>query len=151
MDPADFITLAIKLSSSRGEAELRSAVSRAYYGAFHLARKLVEDCGVRLPRKELYAAEVHKKVRFCLSQERFSDAAIAANRLSSLRDLRNDADYDLGTDKFSKSSNAIRAIDVARQIVDSLQRCRNEPSFSELRENVRAYARTILRLPVDEN
>lgn len=147
MDPADFITLAIKLSNSRGEAELRSAVSRAYYGAFHLAREFVEDCGVHLPRKEMYAAEVHAKVRFCLNQGN-EDAAHAANRLGSLRDSRNRADYDLKMDRFSNSSNARRAVGIAQEIVDALQRCRSEPDFSIVRENVRKYARDVLRMPL---
>lgn len=46
MDPAEFISLALRLSTSHREADLRTAVSRAYYGAFHLVRELLEDCGV---------------------------------------------------------------------------------------------------------
>ena len=39
----DFIHLAGKLATSVDEAALRSAVSRAYYGAFHLALQFLED------------------------------------------------------------------------------------------------------------
>jgi len=37
IDPDDFIALAIKLSNGPHEADLRSAVSRAYYGAFQIS------------------------------------------------------------------------------------------------------------------
>jgi hypothetical protein len=38
MDGTGFLHLAVRLSGGATEAEWRSAVSRAYYGAFHLAR-----------------------------------------------------------------------------------------------------------------
>jgi hypothetical protein len=41
-------------------------VSRAYYGAFHLARDFVESCGVMLPK----TAEAHDKLQWCLAQVR---------------------------------------------------------------------------------
>lgn len=47
MNPASFISLAVKLSNGRQEAELRTPVSRADYGAFHSARELLEDCYAR--------------------------------------------------------------------------------------------------------
>lgn len=53
MNPADFIALAVKLSNSQEEADLRTAVSRAYYGAFHSARQLLEECGIGFPRRTL--------------------------------------------------------------------------------------------------
>jgi hypothetical protein len=64
MSPADFLTLARTLSKSAGEAELRSAVSRAYYSAFHSARILIESCGVQLP----LSASAHEKITNCMQQ-----------------------------------------------------------------------------------
>ena len=37
MNGADFLHLALRLSGGSTEAEWRSAVSRTYYGVFHLA------------------------------------------------------------------------------------------------------------------
>jgi hypothetical protein len=53
MNSADFISLAIKLSNSQQEVELRTAVSRAFYGAFHSVRELLEECGIAFPAREL--------------------------------------------------------------------------------------------------
>ena len=53
MEGTDFLQLAIRLSAGVTEAEWRSAVSRAYYGAFHVARQFVESCGVTLPRSTI--------------------------------------------------------------------------------------------------
>ena len=55
----DFISVATQLLASKSEAHLRTAVGRAYYGAFHLARDLVRACGVLVPA----GPEAHKSVR----------------------------------------------------------------------------------------
>ena len=43
MNGDDFIQLAGKLATSADPASLRSAASRAYYGAFHLAGEFLVD------------------------------------------------------------------------------------------------------------
>ena len=43
MNGADFIDFAAKIAATYSDAaSCRSAVSRAYYGAFHLARSLLD-------------------------------------------------------------------------------------------------------------
>lgn len=148
MDPRHFISLAIRLSNGNHEADLRTAVGRAYYGSFHLARQLVEECGVRWPRKDIYAAEIHRKVRFCLSESADTDAMLASDKLWSLRDLRNKADYDLDSSAFAKASVAAM-IRVAQEIVDALQRCRTAPGFAEARQRISSYARDVLHITIE--
>ena len=48
-DGGDFIDLAAKMGLARGAnpASRRTAVSRAYYGAFHIARALLIELGYR--------------------------------------------------------------------------------------------------------
>ncbi|HJT32787.1 MAG TPA: hypothetical protein VJ783_12160 [Pirellulales bacterium] len=150
MNPVDFIALAIKLSSSRNEADLRSAVSRAYYGAFHVARQFLGDCGVRFSAKELYAAEIHKKVRFCLGESGNADAHLAGDNLRTLRSQRNEADYNLESTDFLVRGGVMVTVRLAPEIVDAFQRCRAEPAFSEARAKIRSYARDVLRIAVDE-
>ena len=152
MNPTDFVSVAVKLSNSRLEAELRTAVSRAYYGAFHEARELLEECGIGFPQKELFGADVHTKVRYCLANADDIDAAVAANKLNDLRSQRNYADYDLKTERFSPShaKNVTARIQMAIEIIDALRRCRSEPTFAQFQKKVRIYARDVLRLPVLE-
>lgn len=152
MNPTDFISLAVRLSGSRQEADLRTAVSRAYYGAFHAARELLEQCGVGFPAKELFGADVDTKVRFCLANTGDADASLIANKLSDLRSQRNFADYDLKSDRFSPAhpKNVTVCSQLAIEIVDWLEQCRSEPSFGSFRDKVRAYARDVLRLPIND-
>lgn len=150
MNSADFISLATKLSNSRQEVELRTAVSRAYYGAFHSVRELLEECGIAFPPKDLLGADIHRKVRFCLANSGNADAMLVAGKLDIMRQQRNLADYDLTTESFSLSNakNVRACVQRTVQIVDALQRCRGEPTFVQFRETVCAYARDVLRLPV---
>lgn len=149
IDPADFLAVAIKLSNGRHEADLRSAVSRAYYGAFHFARELIEECGVKISRKQLYAADVHRKVRFCLDHSGSTLAVKAAEKLDSLRERRNAADYDLRSAEFTPQRVALQ-LRASQEIIDALRNGRTEPGFSQLGVEIRKYARDVLRLQVEE-
>ena len=81
-------------------------MSRAYYGAFHLARDFVESCGVTLPK----TAKAHDKLQWCLAQSGRIQLPPVAERLNSLRAARNVADYDLTSWWFSKRGSVLVAI-----------------------------------------
>ena len=52
MSPRDFLALAEKLIEDDTEGHWRSAVSRAYYAAFHVARSLLERLGFVVPKAD---------------------------------------------------------------------------------------------------
>src|SRR5262249_460451 len=52
MDFRDYLTLARTLAGGATEAEWRTASSRAYYAAFHVARELLADLGFRVPQAD---------------------------------------------------------------------------------------------------
>lgn len=148
MEPAEFISVALRLATSHREADRRTAISRAYYGAFHVALRFVQNCGVYFAPKETYGAEIHRKVRYCLRESGNASAVDAGGSLLTLRNQRNAADYDLDSAIFGNSANVLRTVLLAPEIVDALQRCRLEPAFSETRAKIRAYARDVLRATV---
>jgi len=150
MDPAEFIVVAIRLCNSSNEADLRTAAGRAYYGAFHVALQFIVDCGVRFSPKETYAAEVHRKVRYCLSESGNADAIFAGGILRLLRNQRNEADYNLDSSGFKSPGTVSANVRVAPEVVDAIQRCRVEPAFSQAREKIRKYARDVLRMRVGD-
>lgn len=150
IDPADFLTVAIKLSNGRHEADLRSAVSRAYYGAFHFSREFIEECGVKISRKQLYAADIHREVQFCLDHSGSTLAVKAAEKLDSLRERRNAADYDLRSAEFTPQHVALQ-LRASQEIIDALRNCGADPGFSQLAAEIHTYARDVLRLEVEES
>lgn len=93
MTGAAFIQLAGELAAQAepGEARFRTAVSRAYYGAFHLGLELLANLGVRAPRSGSKHFFVYASLQYS------GDAAVreAGSLLSDLHGDRTKADYDL--------------------------------------------------------
>lgn len=74
-------------AANEPEPFLRSAVSRAYFGAYCHARNYAKDYLKFVPRED---ADDHGRLRAHLQGKRRSQDA---NRLDQLRQLRNHADY----------------------------------------------------------
>jgi uncharacterized protein (UPF0332 family) len=90
MDFRDYLNLARTLVAGPTEAEWRSATSRAYYAAFHVARVLLLGLGFRVPQ----ADRAHGYLWMRLSNAGQADVMTAGRRLGDLRRERNRADYD---------------------------------------------------------
>src|SRR5579883_2185536 len=86
----EYLTLARTLAGGTTEAEWRSASSRAYYAAFHVARLLLLSLGFRVPQAE----RAHGYLWLRLSNAGHADTMKAGSRLGLLRRQRNWADYD---------------------------------------------------------
>jgi hypothetical protein len=63
MNWRDFLLLAARLAAGNTEADWRTAVSRAYYAVFHVARRLFADLKFAVPR----ADRAHQYLVFRLS------------------------------------------------------------------------------------
>jgi uncharacterized protein (UPF0332 family) len=138
MTGRDFIDCAEQFAEGHTEAVLRSAVSRAYYGAFHEALSLMHSCGVWFPRTE----QVHVKVGYCLRDCGDLDAAKAGQQLDVLRSRRKIADYDLSDNRFAASSAVRREILHARQILETFDRCRKRAT-GDFRARIRSHAKML--------
>jgi uncharacterized protein (UPF0332 family) len=132
----DLILLAGKLAANPGlgdaEARFRSSVSRAYYGAFHVARAFLTEMGVHLLKNASGHAELYR----LLWSSGHSDARGAARLLNDLRRDRNAADYDLDATKFGKQSVAFQIVEVADRVRVLIDRCQQEPALSEIRASL---------------
>src|SRR5436305_11388317 len=90
MNWREFLALGNRLATGTTEADWRTAVSRAYYAAFHVARQLLADLNFTVPR----ADRAHQYLVFRLSNCGASAVEPAGRDLETLRRLRNRADYD---------------------------------------------------------
>jgi hypothetical protein len=100
-------------NAAYSEAYWRSALSRAYYGAFCYARNYARDWLGFRPRND---ADDHGRLREHLKQKRRRGVA---DRLQRLREWRNECDY---YDQLSFDPEAILklALSEAGQVVSSL-------------------------------
>jgi uncharacterized protein (UPF0332 family) len=144
MHAKDFLDLAATLTASDAEASQRSAVSRAYYGAFHAARQLLVDAGLSVPP----TGEAHRKIQLCLKESRDDIGKEAANDLEALRVYRNAADYDLRDPRFRNRKMVGIWVALARSVVTQLEELHAEPAWPQFRNSVRTYAAQVLRIPL---
>ena len=92
MDPKDFLELADELAHQQArEVDLRSAVSRAYYGAFNYLRSALAAQGVRFEG----STGDHQKLSYYFFNCGDNDLSMLGSSLNNLRTARNQADYDL--------------------------------------------------------
>jgi uncharacterized protein (UPF0332 family) len=140
MIPQDFLRLAVQLAASSTEAEWRTAVSRAYYAAFHAARRLLEDLRFTVPR----ADAAHQYLIFRLNNCGEPSIQREAKVLDRLRQLRNRADYDWHL-PFTRSHAQAEPAN-AQRVIQALDAARQEPVRTRITDAMKVYERTVLRV-----
>lgn len=135
MNPSDFLNISATLVG-RGASGARSAVSRAYYGAFHLAADLLVELQCSCPTKQ----KSHKFIPMFLKSSTDDDAITAGGLLDDLRAERNKADYDLDISSYETMGFAQTCVATAMQIrvhLDAFKAaCADQDTLDELREGV---------------
>jgi uncharacterized protein (UPF0332 family) len=123
MNPGKFIDLAEKLAQdpSAGPEGFRSAISRAYYGAFLSTLSLVETViGVQC---KIGTLSEHQALQRLLMNCQVAEAAELGQMLSNLHEQRKGADYDMDDPEYEDAGAAQLGVARAEQIMNQLQRC----------------------------
>lgn len=139
MDGRDFIHVADMLVACRSEGEWRSAVSRAYYAAFHVARRMLTSCGFAVPRGDRAHAYLWRRLANCGHLETES----AGNLLNNLRGQRNYADYDV--QRILSRADAGAQVQQAKEIIHTLDRVAIDPTRPQITNAMKDYERTVLK------
>ena len=120
-----YLMLAKRLAASEDEADLRTAISRAYYAAFHIAIEYCLTVRVRIPyavvRDGKSDTSYHSRVIGALRSHANLHVREAGERLVFLRRWRNSADYRLPFDGNVRAV-AHQAIVSAESMIDDLAR-----------------------------
>lgn len=118
-DWAGFLALATRLATENGQAELRSAVSRAYYSAYNDARRYVRNKSPMFSGKD----EHHWLVWDWFASEP-GQAPQVATLGSALRKTRNKADYNVYSEMPNLKYEANQAVQKATRILSLLDELR---------------------------
>jgi uncharacterized protein (UPF0332 family) len=140
MNAREFLDLAEELIAGSSEAYWRTAVSRAYYCAFHVARSLMEKAGFKVPESDA----AHSYLAMRLSNAKHPEIEEAGRGLEDSRRARNRADYriNLPFDEAKARVDQLRAGDVARL----LEEAGTLPTVMErITQGMREYERDVLR------
>ena len=135
MNPEDFISFAARVVGY-GPAGARSAVSRAYYGAFHTAVFILEELRCAPSRN----ATSHKLISEFLGCSSHVAARSAARLLSDLHSRRLRSDYrmaDAGAESLEFAKLSVEnAHDVRTHLVAFRHACDDPQLLDELRQEV---------------
>lgn len=145
MNGRDFVALAAVLSNGTSAAELRTSVSRAYYGAFHVAYDYVyRVCRVNLPLD----GACHKRLHQLLESTQVPFLVAIGGNLSSLRDARNKADYKLDLSAPNTAQNASYFLEIANGVVNDVETLLISVADSTAMDAIRDKAAAVFRLIV---
>jgi uncharacterized protein (UPF0332 family) len=139
MNVRDFLNVAQNLLSEPTEAAWRSAVSRAYYAAFHVARELLEALGFACPKAERAHAYLWRRLSNCGEPQ----VQNAGRELNDLRGDRNQADYEVHRSLPKKIAEG--QVLMARRIIDLLDGATKEPARTVILDAMKIYERDILK------
>ena len=114
MDALAFIDLAQSLSVAGSECEWRTAVSRSYYGLFHIVAEFLDAHQVGIPKNAGGHMEAYRSLNECKVEALRSVARV----LNKLRTDRNSADYDLADRGFSDNRLAQASFATAKRACD---------------------------------
>ena len=136
----DFLTLAEIWIRSVSEPEWRSAVSRAYYAAFHEARQLLQGLGFTVPLGD----QAHAYLWLRLSNCGNLPVQVAGSDLNTLRRERNRSDYDIHRDLHQ--ADALLQVQAAARIIQILDGVSNDPIRGQIMDAMKIYERSILKV-----
>ena len=133
----EFIRLAGKLVvlSGSDEAGFRTAVGRAYYGSFHLARRFLDEIGFPI----LANLNAHGYLQNQMLNCGHPEAKIAGQVLRLLHRNRIAADYRVEDDRFTTVDFARRNVELAHEFRSQLERCRTETVRNEIQAGIADY------------
>ncbi len=124
MEPCHFLYLAQRLAEHGAyPVEFRSAISRAYYAAFHSGLILLREMGFSIDQN----ASAHKEVYWHLHNSGDDELAKAASKMDALRTSRIHADYKLNRSDVEEKKNARMLVQQAERLIETIEkRCQSE-------------------------
>jgi uncharacterized protein (UPF0332 family) len=134
------LDIADNLITGLKEAEWRSAVSWAYYAAFHTAQRLLLQCGFEVAQGE----QVHVYLSRRLANSGHPDVIRAGNDLNFLRQMRNWSDYDL--DQPMDHLLATDFVQIADAVIQLLESVPTIPAVqAQITDAMKTYERDVLK------
>lgn len=141
MDPRAFLQLAATLVNRSGAAELRTAISRAYYATYNVSVELLKTMSVSINE----GPAGHGQVANYLSNSGDLEMQKVGSQLADLHSKRIRADYRMDRRDVENPKTAQALIAQVNMMIQTLDACRSEPKFSQIKSAIETYQRQITR------
>ena len=135
MNPREFNELAKVLAAGNRPSEFRSAISRAYYAAFHVALEQLESMGFVVA----HGPAAHAEVPRLLLNSSDTELVRIGGSLVDFRGARNKADYQLRNTRLESATVAEVHVGNADWIIRELDACGVEPRRSQIIAGINLY------------
>ena len=148
MNNTDFIDFAGKIAATYSDAAAcRSAISRAYYGAFHVVKSFLASLGIRPPRN----ANTHVFLQRSLKNSGVPLASEAGRFLADLFSDRLSADYDLAKGQVESVAYARMRVETAERIRIAIQTCDTDTTRQQVAAGIADYERALAGRRIQAN
>jgi uncharacterized protein (UPF0332 family) len=107
------------IDNNKSPASCRSAISRAYYAAFHCTVEFLDSMEIRISKTD----NRHERAPDILGQSQDVDINLAARMLDQLRKDRNEADYELTNRDWDHEVEVEFRIHSAKRVIGILNTC----------------------------
>lgn len=136
MDPQRFLAQSLRLLRADVSPEgHRSAISRAYYAAFHAVIRFLDSLGVGVPED----ANGHKEACYRLSNCADQSMASAGRDLDMLRGRRNNADYKMRDASVENARVAEALVEQARKVIETVVTCQDPQRVDQIKTAIKAW------------
>ncbi|MBW1928877.1 MAG: hypothetical protein JRH08_08200 [Deltaproteobacteria bacterium] len=140
MEPRQFQYLAERLAEHGAyPAEFRSAISRAYYAAFHFGLNLLREMGFSIVEN----ATAHEDVYLHLNNSGDHDLIAVASKIKDLRARRIHADYRLQRRDVEAKENAKMYVRLASRLMETIEKRCNSESRGQIIEAIQNWKNNI--------
>lgn len=139
MDAREFHALALELVQGTSAAHSRTAISRAYYAAYHVGFEVLGEMGFQIPE----GPGGHEEVRRHFNNRGDREVTRVASQLGDLFTRRIHADYRLSRPDVENQATARMLVEQAQRMIEALARCRGEPKRSQLVGAIQEWKRKI--------
>jgi len=139
MTPSEFVDLAHRLAEAddSGAAGYRSAISRAYYGAYLSAKALVE--GLQIPCRAKDRTSDHMLLQKYLINCQVPLAVELGYLLSNLQEARKKADYEMNLADVEQQDESKLSVARAFAILSKIEDCHPVAIKQKLKAGITQY------------
>ena len=135
MDPREFQILASELVSRNRPADIRTAISRAYYAVFNVGVEILKECGFAISE----GPGGHGEVRNRLNNSGDPEVVKVGSKLKDLHSRRIHADYRLARKEEENQKVAQALVELAGKMIRILDECRFEPKRFQITRAIRDW------------
>jgi hypothetical protein len=139
MDPRELQKLALKLIASANPAEVRTAISRAYYATYHVGAEALEEMGFIIEK----GPQGHKGVQHRLHNSGDPEISNVGSKLGDLETRRIDADYHLNDANVERQKTAEALVKMADNLIQKLDKLRSAPNRGKVILEIRKWERIV--------